>query len=109
MIEQRFKPRHPSNVLYNGEAEGFRHAMHLVKRECAMERGAGVGDPELDAKLNKSLNAYEAAANYCLFEYDRVVRTVERELFERFCRHEDEDVRRIGKCAIDGDYSDLAI
>lgn len=92
-----------SNILYNGDACGFEHAMELVMAECNLEM-VGPIDEE-DHKLNASLERYRAAAQRCLDEYREHLKP----LAERWKADPDEAVRTIAAALETGDYSQLAI
>lgn len=98
---------HPSNVLYNGEAHDFEHAMNLVVGEC--DRESAIVDPEYQDKLVSSLDKFKQAAQRCRTEYTLSVRAAEAELALKWIESGDPDMKLIGEALRSRDYSILAI
>ena len=100
---------HPSNELYNGEAESFEHAMELVIGACDYELRL-FGNEHSDDKLAAaSIRKYrDKAANACA-EYLERKRKIDEEFVHWLRSHDDEEMTAFADALESGDYSGLAI
>jgi hypothetical protein len=96
--------RHPSDILYNGEARGFAHAIGLLDDAMTMEvvQAARWGE---DAPLRAEQTKLRGSLDDARAIYHAHVLAAAREMQQSA----DGWVSLIGACLESGDYSRLAI